>query len=96
MPSNVEYEISTAARNVALKQVPDLFKMLTPIYDKYYTHSEVIKLIEFFKSPVGRKHVAVTGPMMQDLMPIAQEWGEKTGPIVGREVEKILKKYGYQ
>lgn len=96
MPANVERSISTVIRNVVLKHAPELFEMVAPLYDKYYTHSEIKKLIEFFSSPIGRKYNAVVQPMMNDLIPIAQKWGKKYGLVAAQEVEKELKKLGYK
>lgn len=96
MPKNVEQVISTTIRSVVLKEAPELFEMVEPLYDKYYTHSEIKELIKFFSSPIGRKYNAVVQPMMQDIIPIAQKWGAKIGPIAAREVERKLNKLGYK
>ena len=96
MPANVEHSISTVIRNVTLKLAPELFKMIAPLYDKYFTLSEIKKLIEFFGSPVGRKYIAVSLPMMQDMISLSQKWGQKFGADAAREVEKELKKLGYK
>lgn len=96
MSAKVEHSISSIIRNIVLKQAPELFKMVAPLYDKYYTHSEIRQLIEFFDSPIGRKYSAVLQPMMQDMIPVAQKWGDKFGPVAAMEVEKELKKLGYE
>lgn len=96
MPKNVESAISNVIRNVTLKHGPELFKMVSPLYDKYYTHSEIKELIKFFSSPIGRKYNAVLQPMMNDIIPVAQQWGKKIGPIAAQEVVKELKKMGYK
>ena len=96
MPKNVERAISSIIRNITLNQAPELFKMTSPLYDKYYTHSEIKELIKFFSSPIGQKYNAVLQPMMNDMIPVAQKWGEKLGPIAAKEVVKELRKLGYK
>ncbi len=90
MAKNVEHAISTVVRDVVLREAPKLFNRLVPLYDKYYTHSEIKKLIDFFESPIGRKYSSLVQPMMQDMMRIAQEWGRDLGPLLIREVDKKL------
>lgn len=92
----VEEVISSVIRNVVLEHSPKLFEMVEPIYDKYYTHSEIKELINFFESPIGRKYNAVLQPMMQDIIPIGQKWGQDIGPIAAKELEKELRKFGYK
>jgi hypothetical protein len=96
LPKNVEYALSKAIHDVVIDHAPELNKMAAPLYDKYYTHNEIKQLIKFFSSPIGRKYLTVAGPMMQDMIPIAQAWGEKIGPIVAKRAEQELKKYGYK
>lgn len=41
LPKKAEYIISQAVHDVLLQHANELFKMTAPLYDKYYTHSEV-------------------------------------------------------
>jgi hypothetical protein len=96
MSKEVEEIISSVIHDLALEKAPDLFRMAEPLYDKYYTHSEIRELIKFFDSPIGRKYNAVLQPMMNDLVPIAQKWGQELGPIAVKEVARELKRRGYE
>lgn len=96
LPKNVEYALSKAIHEVVLAQAPELDNMTVPLYDKYYTHDEIKQLIVFFNSQVGRKYAAVVGPMVQDMMPVAQAWGNKVGPLAAKRAEQELRKYGYK
>jgi len=70
--------------------------MVSPLYDKYYTHTEIKELVKLFSSPIGKKYNAVLQPMANDMFSIAQKWGNKVGPIVALEIEKALKNMGYK
>lgn len=96
MSKEVEGIISSVIRNVVLEKAPELFLMVEPLYGKYYTHAEIRDLIQFFDSPTGRKYNAVLQPMMNDMMPIAQKWGQELGPVAAKKVVKELKKRGYE
>ena len=96
MPKKVEYAISNVIRQAVIENASELDSMVVPLYDKYYTHSEIKELIKFFSSPVGKKHTSTMKPMMQDIIPIAQEWGKKVGTIAAKRAEQELKRYGYK
>lgn len=96
MPKKIEYAISNVIHQVVLEHASELDRMTLPLYDKYYTHEDIKELIKFFSSPIGKKYSSVLKPMMQDMMPIAQEWGKKIGVISAMRVELELKRYGYK
>lgn len=96
MPKKIEHVISNVIHQVVLEHSSELDRMILPLYDKYYTHEEIKELIKFFSSPIGRKYSSVLKPMMQDMIPISQEWGQKIGAITAQRVEQELKKYGYK
>lgn len=70
----------------------DLVDMLVPIYERYLTHSEVVTLIGFFESPVGKKLISVQPSIMKESMQVGQQWGDK----IGNEVTAELQKKGYR
>jgi hypothetical protein len=75
MSKKVEHTLSQAIYDVVTAHAYELDEMMIPLYDKYYTHQEIKDLIVFFNTPTGKKYASVLTPMMQDIVPIAQEWG---------------------
>lgn len=59
---------------------------------KYYTHTDIIKLVEFFRSPVGTKYATVMIPMMQEMMPVAEQWASEISPIIMSKLKEELVK----
>lgn len=96
LPKNVEYALSQAIYDVVTAHAHELDEMMVPLYDKYYTHQEIKDLIVFFKTPAGKKYASVLTPMMQEIVPIAQRWGAKVGPLAAKQAERELAKYGYK
>ncbi len=45
-----------------------LLERIIPIYDKHYTESELEDLIEFYSSPIGKKHLSTTPTVMEETM----------------------------
>lgn len=95
LPKGVESALSQVIYDVIMEHAVELDGIMLPVYDKYYTHQEIRDLIEFFKTPTGKKYASVLKPMMLEIMPIAQTWGEKIAPIVFDRVVKELTKHGY-
>ncbi|MCF6404941.1 DUF2059 domain-containing protein [Chitinophaga filiformis] len=61
----------------------DLVNLTIPVYAKYYTEEDLDQVIAFYKTPAGRKVIAVTPQIVQESMVLGREWGQKLG-------EKIL------
>ena len=68
--------------------VEDLLDACIPAYDRYYSHEEIKQLIEFYKTPLGKRVVEITPLLTQDTMAIGQKWGEKLGQDIVNELVK--------
>jgi hypothetical protein len=69
----------------------DIVNLMIPIYDKHYSEKDIEQLIQFYKSPIGRKTIAVTPLITQESMIAGQQWGMATG----RKVIEKLKEKGF-
>ena len=58
-----------------------LLELAVPIYAKYYTTEEIGQLTEFYKTPIGKKSLAVTAKTMSEM----QAAGGKMGEEIGRQ-----------
>ena len=96
LPKNAEYALSQAIYDVVMRHVHELDAMTVPLYDKYYTHQDIKDLIVFFNTPAGKKYASVLMPMMQEIIPIAQNWAKKVAPLAAKQAEVELSKYGYK
>lgn len=90
----LEHDLSKVMYDTVIKYSPDFDKLLVPIYNKYYSHSEIKELIVFFKSPIGQKYASVLHPMMQDILPIGQKFSAKIFPILVKKMDEELTKHG--
>ncbi|MBO9660309.1 MAG: DUF2059 domain-containing protein, partial [Chitinophagaceae bacterium] len=88
-----------------LPQVPDAFwdKMLEmakpealadlviPVYVKHYSDEDVMELIRFYKTPVGKKVIEKMPLVLQECLAIGGKWGEK----IAQDIIEKLKAEGY-
>lgn len=70
------------------------YPYIYPIYNKYLTLEETRGLIDFYKTPIGRKAIAVMPKMVQEGMVAGQLWGQSIAPQFERRVLERLKKEG--
>lgn len=96
LPEHVEYALTDAIHKLEIEHLQELENMMVPVYDKYYTHHDIKELIKFYSSPIGRKHLAVSGAITQDMIPKVQTWGKKAGAIKAKRAGQVLRKYGYK
>ncbi len=66
----------------------ELLDMMVPIYDKYYTEEDIVALLEFYNTPIGKKTISVTPALMQESMMAGQTWGMKLAEQIVAEMQK--------
>ena len=67
-------------------QTDEFISMYIPIYKKHFAHDEIKELIKFYESPIGRKMVEKMPAIMQESTAIGQQWGEKIGAEIVKEM----------
>jgi hypothetical protein len=70
----------------------DLTKLIIPIYDKYFTESDLDALIAFYSTPAGIKIRDATPLITREAIAAGAEWGK----TVGEKVTKKLVEKGYE
>ena len=55
----------------------DFVDMTVGLYDKYFTNEEILGLIHFYESPVGKKATKVLPSLVQESMSRGQEQGQQ-------------------
>jgi len=63
-----------------------LLNLAVPIYESHFSDAEIKGLIEFYKTPLGKKSVSELPQLMGELMTAGQKWGEKAGRTSMMEV----------
>lgn len=72
---NVPAEIwSEMEQEISAQSFIDL---VVPIYDRHFTHEDVLGLIEFYESPIGRKYVQAQTGITQDSMMAGQKLAQQ-------------------
>jgi hypothetical protein len=68
--------------------VEDIQKETIIIYDKYFTNEEILEIIEFYKTPIGKIYLSKMGIVTMESMKTASKYGE----IVYNRLLEISKK----
>ncbi len=69
----------------------DIENLILPVYDKYYTETDIDQLITFYNSPIGKKMINTMPLVMQESMKAGQNWGRE----IDEKVLARLKEKGY-
>lgn len=85
----IKFEVS-AVINEQIFDEQAFFSYFLPIYDKYYTHSEIKGLISFYESELGRKTVRVMPSLTDECIVAGEKWGQSIAPAAFERVVKRL------
>ena len=65
---------------------------MVPIYAKYYTLDDLKAINAFYETPAGQRYVAAYPQIMQECMPIAQDWAKMVLNRVKSELKEEKEK----
>src|SRR5687767_12722582 len=69
----------------------ELVDMLSPVYQKHMTITDLEVIIGFYQTPAGKKYAEKTPLIMQESMQVGQQWGMK----IGQKFREKLQEKGY-
>lgn len=74
--------------------IAGLMDEVIPIYEKYFTHEEILEIIAFHESPIGKKSIEVMPQLMAESMQVAQRWGMTAMPEILETVSEQMREEG--
>ncbi len=81
-----EFDVEAINRIMSEISLHEFVELLMPIYDSIYTHTEILELIKFYRSPVGQM-ITDKGPRAAKLaMEAGTKWGQE---IAQKVIDKI-------
>lgn len=90
--SDVPYEVWNELETELLQtSMDDFVEMLVPVYQNHFTKEDLYQLIEFYKSPIGKKYSENAPYIMKESMVVGQEWGKK----LAENFSQKMKEKGY-
>ncbi|MBW2416679.1 MAG: DUF2059 domain-containing protein [Deltaproteobacteria bacterium] len=90
------YEIVEETVREMLRQgmATELADEAVNVYARYFTEQDLRELLEFYRSPVGRKVIENMPAVMAESMQVGQRWAERISPKLQEELQKRLKAAG--
>jgi hypothetical protein len=72
----------------------ELQEHMVAAYDRYFTKDDLKAALAFYHTDIGQKMLSEMPALTRDVMAAGQEWGQKTGEMAARELDKrgLLKK----
>ena len=82
---------------VISENMDDLMVTLMPVYNRHYTLPEIRDLIAFYKTPLGKKVLAVTPQIQRESFAAGEAWGRTTlGPQIQQRLKARFEKEGLE
>ena len=73
----------------------DYYDIVIPLYDKHFTHNDIIEMLRFYQTPTGKKILETMGPMMSEAMPLMMGWSERVTPLLMNELTRTGYNFGW-
>lgn len=96
VPSRVLDVLSEAIDAVIEENMASLMTQMTTVYDDNFTHDDILALLEFYSSDIGRKFVAAQPAIARQSMAIGQTWGQSLGPQIQQRIQQRLQQEGFE
>lgn len=64
----------------------EFVELLVPIYSHLFTTAELRGLLEFYRSPLGKRLLEVQPDLTREAMLAGQQWGTRLGAEIGQEL----------
>lgn len=95
VPPKAIAEIRAEARKLYVRifNSPDLKKKVAGLYDKHFTHDEILQLTEFYRSPLGQKTLTGVPSIMKDVMDVAMPALQKEMNGFQQKIAEIIEKH---
>jgi hypothetical protein len=86
--------IAEETEEVLDRRSDEILDHMVPVYAKHFSESDIDALLEFYRSPVGRKTVTEMPGLMQECMELAAQQSRDAIPDIQERVVKKLKAEG--
>lgn len=81
---------------VVKENVSEFLDPLVAVYHQHYTADEIRDLVTFYRTPTGRKTIALLPKITQASISAGQDFGKKITPIVIERVKQRVATQGLQ
>jgi len=76
------------------ENVTSFRELVTLLYHKYFTASEVKEMIQFYSTDLGKKTIRVMPALAAESMSIGQRWGQSLGPVIEQRIKARFMREG--
>ena len=67
------------AKFTAKADAQHMLDLAVPVYDKNFSHDEILSLIAFYQTPLGQKAIATLPKVTAEMQEQGRKWGEDLG-----------------
>ena len=95
VPDEAIAEIRAEARKMYVRifSGPELRKKTIELYEKHFTEEEIVKLTEFYRTPLGQKVLSTIPSVSADVMKVATLTVQQEMPAFKKKIAEIVEKH---
>lgn len=94
IPTEVLDAMPQVIMGIISERIPELAKNVVPVYAKHFTHDEVLEMLAFYQTDIGKKLVGKLPAIMSESSELGRQWGMSIGPEINRRMMEVLEKEG--
>lgn len=96
IPTHLLEETGSITREEFSKLKPDMMSFVGVFMVENFSEAELVQLLEFYKSPIGKKSLTIMPKMTQEMMAWVPSVTDKFAQKTMIRVKALLKAQGYQ
>jgi hypothetical protein len=95
-PNSLMHLMKNAMTQAFEDTKPRFISSSMSVYARYFTVSDLEKIISFYKTPVGKKLIRVTPKLIREVTTAGYYWGrDVAGPMAMKRIRELLQHRGY-
>ena len=94
IPPEVLNVMPEVVMSIVSDHLPELIKLVVPVYGKHFTHDEIREMLAFYESDVGKKLAQKQPQIMAESSQMGQQWGMSVGQEIQRRIVEMLTEKG--
>jgi hypothetical protein len=92
IPQKVIDALPDTVDTVVAEHLPELKEQMADLYATNFSDDDLVSIIEFYQTPVGRKLIRVMPAVMQQCTVIGIQWARSLGPEIEQRLNARFKK----
>lgn len=96
IPQKVLDTLPAEVNALMVEQQDVLKEMIVLIYHEHFTREDILGMIDFYSTDLGKKAIATMPSLMGQSLQAGQAWGQSLAPLIDERIKARLSQEGYE